>query len=85
MIRKLAGLALLLGVSACSSDERLMDAQVRPSDRAECVVGNDEIDVERSASHRSLRHERCNPDASLKWSNGQSRDKPMEVDFRKKE
>ena len=67
----------------CATDDRLMDANVRPSDRADCLVGNDELDVERKAGTRSVRHQRCNPDQGLKWSNKSSRE-PMEVDFGKK-
>ena len=86
MVRILSLGMLVLGIAACSStDERLMDASVRPGDRAECLVGNDEIDVEGRASNRSLRHQRCHPDQGLKWSNRDTRDKPIEVDFRKKE
>ena len=84
MYRYLTLALAIIGVSGCASSERLMDAGVRPADRAECLVGNDEIDVERKASTRSSRHQRCHPEQSLKWSSERSGDKPMEVDFRKK-
>ncbi len=83
MVSRMGVVVAMLALSACASQDRLMDAGVRPADRPDCLVGNDPLD-DGSKGTRSARHERCNPERSLKWSSEQSRDKPMEMDFRKK-
>ncbi|HBK47357.1 MAG TPA: hypothetical protein DDZ67_13175 [Xanthomonadaceae bacterium] len=72
----------VLALSACAGSERLMDAGVRPTDHADCLVGNDPHDSERSSGVRSLRDRRCDPDDRLNWTVGQSRKDSMDVDFR---
>ncbi|MBN8790928.1 MAG: hypothetical protein J0I01_01690 [Stenotrophomonas nitritireducens] len=74
----------VLALSACASSERLMDASVRPSDRADCLVGNERADARDKNAVPSMRSRRCNPDDSLNWTVGQSRKDAMEVDFKKK-
>ncbi len=84
MLKRMGVVVAVLALSACTSSERLMDAGVRPSDRADCLVGNDPLDTERNSGVRSLRNKRCDPDDSLNWTLGQSRKDSMEVDFKKK-
>ena len=84
MIKSMAMMLMLVGLSACASHDRLMDAQVRPSDLAECTVGDDDTAIKDPEMVRSPRDRRCRPDEGLKWSSGQSRGTPMDVDFRKK-
>ena len=83
MVVRLGVVVAVLALSGCASQDRMMDAGVRPGDRADCLVGNDPLD-DGSKGMRSARHERCQPDRALKWSSEQSRGQPMEVDFRKK-
>ena len=74
--------ALLL--SACASNaDRLMDAQVRPGEHADCLVGGERTDVERAGGARSMRDRRCNPEGELSWGSD-SRKGSMDVDFKKK-
>ncbi|MGB3394515.1 MAG: hypothetical protein WA956_02195 [Stenotrophomonas sp.] len=84
MLKHLCAALAVLALSACASSERLMDASVRPADRADCQVGNDHSDAERNSGARSMRDKRCNPDDGLNWTIGQSRKDAMEVDFKKK-
>ncbi|SBV36413.1 conserved exported hypothetical protein [uncultured Stenotrophomonas sp.] len=84
MLKHVCAAMVMLGLSACASSDRLMDADVRPADRADCLVGNDRLDAERASGARSLRDKRCNPDDSLNWTIGQPRKDAMEVDFKKK-
>ena len=41
MLKQLCGAVVVLALSACANSERLMDASVRPSDHADCLVGRD--------------------------------------------
>lgn len=82
---------MAMGLSACASSDRLMDANVRSSDHADCLVGNDQL-LERdskdrrdtSSGVRTLRAKRCTPDQGVGWSSDSSRKEPMNVDFKKK-
>lgn len=84
MLKQLCGAMAVLALSACANSERLMDASVRPSDRADCLVGNERADASDKNAVPSMRSRRCNPDDSLNWTVGQSRKDAMEVDFKKK-
>lgn len=84
MLKQLCGVMAVLALSACTGSERLMDAGVRPADRADCLVGNDRLDTGRASGVRSLRDKRCNPDDGLNWTFGQTRKEAMDVDFKKK-
>jgi hypothetical protein len=82
---------LAVGLSACASSDRLMDANVRSSDHADCLVGNDQL-LERDTHDRrdnsgagsTLRSKRCNPEQGIRWSSDDSTKEPMNVDFKKK-
>ncbi len=84
MLKQLCGALVVLGLSACASSERLMDAGVRPADRADCLVGGERADARHEGGVPSARSRRCNPDDSLNWTIGQPRKDAMDVDFRKK-
>jgi len=74
--------ALLL--SACASNQdRLMDAQVRPGEHADCLVGGSTSEAERLSGSPSARAKRCEPESSIGWSS-ESRKNTMEVDFKNK-
>ena len=83
MWKSSAVVAIVLLLSACASNkDRLMDAQVRPSERAGCLVGG-EPEGARAGGTRSMRDRHCNPDGELSWSSG-SRKGGMDVDFKRK-
>ncbi|MGX9719505.1 hypothetical protein [Stenotrophomonas acidaminiphila] len=84
MLKQLCGVVAVLALSGCANSERLMDASVRPSDHADCLVGNTRADAQDKNATPSMRSRRCNPDDSLNWTIGQSRRDAMEVDFTKK-
>lgn len=82
---------LAVGLSACTSSDRLMDANVRPSDHADCLVGNDQL-LERDTKERrdtgsgvrTLRAKRCTPEQVEGLSSDSSKTEPMNVNFKKK-
>ncbi len=45
LARHCAGALIVATLAACSTGDRLGDAQVRPADRAECLVGNQRQDL----------------------------------------
>lgn len=82
MLKQLCGLVAVLALSACANSERLMDANVRPSDHADCLVGTERGEPLAKGVSPAMRSRRCNPD-DLNWSSDQSRKDAMEVDFKK--
>jgi hypothetical protein len=46
VMRALAALLIVAALAACSSTQRLGDAQVRPMDRPECQVGSQRRDLD---------------------------------------
>jgi hypothetical protein len=84
MLKQLCGAVVVLALSACANSERLMDASVRPSDHADCLVGRERGEPVGKGASPSMRSRRCNPDDSLNWTIGTSRKDAMEVDFKKK-
>ena len=84
MLKWIGGM-VVLALSACASNaERLADTNVRPSDRAECLVGGDVLDTERASGVRSMRSKLCSEEHSASWRIGSGRGGSMEVDFGKK-
>lgn len=85
------GVLVVLVTAGCASNDRLMDAQVRPADRGECALNSTSSNhipagvsgSERAVTVRSPRDSRCSaPDDArdgLYWSSdgGES----MKVDF----
>ncbi|OAX57414.1 hypothetical protein [Xanthomonas graminis] len=77
--------ALALALAACADNARWGDATVRPGERPECLVGEDDSAVPRRADGlaASQREQRCHPQESLQWSSERHDDPPMNVEFRK--
>ncbi|MCL7713194.1 hypothetical protein [Stenotrophomonas mori] len=84
MLKAMSGALVVLGLTACASSERLMDAGVRPAERPDCLVGGESSAAERAGGVRSLRDRRCHPDGELNWTVGPSKKAAMDVDFKKK-
>ncbi|MGE8219684.1 MAG: hypothetical protein ACN6OU_08020 [Stenotrophomonas acidaminiphila] len=84
MRRQLCGAMAVLALSGCANSERLMDAGVRPSDHADCLVGAGPAEPVPRGAAPSMRSRRCNPDEGLNWTIGSSRSETVDVDFKKK-
>ena len=84
MLKWIGGMVVLALPACASNAERLADTNVRPSDRAECLVGGDVLDTERASGVRSMRSKLCSEEHSASWRIGSGRGGSMEVDFGKK-
>ncbi len=74
-----------LALAACADNARWGDANLRPGERPECLVGEDDSALPPRADGlaASQRRQRCHPQRSLQWSSARSDTQPMQVDFRK--
>jgi len=79
--------ALAPTLAACAENARRDEADLRPGERPECLVGEDASALPRRADGlaASQRQQRCHPQESLQWSGERRDDRPMNVDFRKRD
>ncbi|UKE70512.1 hypothetical protein K8O61_05605 [Xanthomonas cerealis pv. cerealis] len=77
--------ALALVLAGCADSARWGDATVRPGERSECLVGEDESALPPRADGLALsqRRQRCHPEPWLQWSSERPVTQPMQVDFHK--